>query len=189
MRRWVALGLLLFTFGCGGTSLSYSPTAPPPRKLKKKSPEKVAIYTTSTPRRSYVEIGILEAQQESNWRSHDIKGIIGKMREAAGKLGCDALVVLGSNNAATGGAFTTTVKGYRASCVVYRSTKRHGKKKARVASSACVPGSTQLCHGPAACQGAQACLPDGSGFDRCDCGTNAGIDAQTVEPTPYKPTP
>ena len=35
---------------------------------------------------------------------------------------------------------------------------------------ACVPGGTQSCVGPAACAGGQACLPDGSGFSRCDCG-------------------
>ncbi len=33
----------------------------------------------------------------------------------------------------------------------------------------CVPGTTQPCVGPGACAGGQACLPDGSGFGRCDC--------------------
>ena len=40
----------------------------------------------------------------------------------------------------------------------------------------CVPGSTQACVGPAACNGGQSCLPDGSGFAPCDCG------AQTPHP-------
>jgi hypothetical protein len=35
----------------------------------------------------------------------------------------------------------------------------------------CVPGTTQACVGPAACAGGQACLPDGSGFGQCDCGS------------------
>ena len=35
----------------------------------------------------------------------------------------------------------------------------------------CVPGATQSCVGPAACSGGQACLPDGSGFGSCDCGS------------------
>ncbi|HWP04482.1 MAG TPA: hypothetical protein VNN72_02010 [Polyangiaceae bacterium] len=35
----------------------------------------------------------------------------------------------------------------------------------------CVPGATQACVGPAACSGGQSCLPDGSGFGACDCGT------------------
>jgi len=37
----------------------------------------------------------------------------------------------------------------------------------------CVPGVTQECLGPAACRGAQACLPDGNGFGPCDCGNGA----------------
>ena len=35
---------------------------------------------------------------------------------------------------------------------------------------ACIPGITQRCLGSAACSGAQACLPDGSGYGPCDCG-------------------
>lgn len=36
---------------------------------------------------------------------------------------------------------------------------------------ACIPGATQACLGPGACQGAQACREDGVGFLPCDCGT------------------
>ncbi|HVZ74608.1 MAG TPA: hypothetical protein VHJ20_19635 [Polyangia bacterium] len=39
-------------------------------------------------------------------------------------------------------------------------------------AAACTPGATQTCVGPAACQGGQACLPDGSGFAPCDCGSH-----------------
>jgi hypothetical protein len=35
----------------------------------------------------------------------------------------------------------------------------------------CVPGATQACVGAAACSGGQSCLPDGTGFGACDCGT------------------
>ena len=41
-------------------------------------------------------------------------------------------------------------------------------------SQACVPGSTQTCSGPGSCSGAQSCLPNGSGYDSCDCGTGSG---------------
>lgn len=41
----------------------------------------------------------------------------------------------------------------------------------------CIPGVTQLCLGPAACRGAQACLPDGCGYGPCDCGTPQPHDA------------
>lgn len=37
--------------------------------------------------------------------------------------------------------------------------------------SVCRPGETQKCVGPAACEGGQACVADGSGFGPCDCGS------------------
>ncbi|MEO8181996.1 MAG: hypothetical protein ABI895_24445 [Deltaproteobacteria bacterium] len=43
----------------------------------------------------------------------------------------------------------------------------------------CIPGVTQLCLGPAACRGAQACLADGRGYGPCDCGTSPTSDAGT----------
>jgi hypothetical protein len=46
----------------------------------------------------------------------------------------------------------------------------------------CIPGLTQECLGPAACRGAQACLPDGDGYGPCDCG-NASTSVQS-EPAP-----
>jgi hypothetical protein len=46
----------------------------------------------------------------------------------------------------------------------------------------CVPGITQICLGPAACRGAQACLSDGRGFGACDCGgTSASPNASSEQ--------
>jgi hypothetical protein len=41
---------------------------------------------------------------------------------------------------------------------------------APVPTPLCVPGATQACLGPGACQGAQACRDDATGFLPCDCG-------------------
>lgn len=38
-------------------------------------------------------------------------------------------------------------------------------------ASVCRPGETQKCVGPGACTGGQSCMPDGSGFGPCDCGS------------------
>ena len=43
----------------------------------------------------------------------------------------------------------------------------------RPVQKACTPGETQMCVGPGACRGGQACRSDGSGFDPCDCGSSA----------------
>ncbi len=48
---------------------------------------------------------------------------------------------------------------------------------------ACVPGLAQSCNGPGRCEGAQACLEDGTGFGPCQCVSTAdagGSSATTV---------
>ena len=52
---------------------------------------------------------------------------------------------------------------------------------------ACVPGSTQTCVGPGACNGGQACLADGSGFGACDCGTSTPPAATPPAPATAPP--
>lgn len=59
---------------------------------------------------------------------------------------------------------------------------------------ACVPGATQACIGPGKCEGGQSCLPDGSAFGPCDCGTlgppvTAPGAAGTATPAPTSPGP
>lgn len=59
------------------------------------------------------------------------------------------------------------------------------------AERVCVPGVTQACLGPGACNGAQACLESGQGFGPCDCGTPASSTspAPTSSPVPVAPAP
>ncbi|HEX3775806.1 MAG TPA: hypothetical protein VHV51_15145 [Polyangiaceae bacterium] len=49
-------------------------------------------------------------------------------------------------------------------------------------ATACTPGATQQCVGPAACAGGQSCLPDGSGFSACDCGNATSKSAAPSKP-------
>src|SRR5687767_3407077 len=46
--------------------------------------------------------------------------------------------------------------------------------KADPDAAACGRGDTRECKGPGACQGAQVCLEDGSGFGSCLCGNDTG---------------
>jgi hypothetical protein len=55
-------------------------------------------------------------------------------------------------------------------------------KPAAGTGAACVPGATQTCIGPAACNGGQSCLADGSGFGPCDCGTQAPQPLKSPKP-------
>ncbi len=65
----------------------------------------------------------------------------------------------------------------------------------RAQAPVCRPGETQRCVGPAACEGGQACLSDGSGFAPCDCGQAQNrvpvspADASTTNPTPDAGSP
>jgi len=52
---------------------------------------------------------------------------------------------------------------------------------------ACVPGATQACVGAGACSGGQACLPDGSGFGPCDCGSATTADSANAPKAPSVP--
>jgi hypothetical protein len=49
--------------------------------------------------------------------------------------------------------------------------------------AACRVGDTRQCLGPAACPGAQTCLPDRSGFGPCDCGGGATGGAGGTPPS------
>lgn len=110
-----------------GTSVEYVPLNASPRPLTARSPQSVAIYMTSVPDRPYVEIGTIESQQREY--SFDGAGdIYEKMREEAGRQGCDGLVILGANDATVVSGHANSIgskslKGYRASCIVYTDTR------------------------------------------------------------------
>lgn len=48
-------------------------------------------------------------------------------------------------------------------------------------ATSCTRGQTRECVGTGACKGGQVCLPDGTGFDACDCGS--------LTPSPPPPAP
>lgn len=63
-----------------------------------------------------------------------------------------------------------------------------GARERSIAPTTCFPGSTQACLGPAACSGAQTCLPGGAAFGPCDCGQRPpGDAAPPISPAPAGP--
>jgi hypothetical protein len=52
----------------------------------------------------------------------------------------------------------------------------------------CVPGQQIECACPGGAPGAQACLPDGSGYDACECPSADGGESSTGEPAPTTET-
>ena len=120
-----------------------------------------------------MEVGMIEAQQESGFSTDGMTEIIEKMRLSAAKAGCDGLLIQGPHDSAIGsGGVMLPIKGYRGSCLVFVSGPPPHLSAATQAThiaKACTPNATQLCYGPGACKGAQACLADGSGFSQCAC--------------------
>lgn len=162
--------------GCG-TSIQYVPTGNARLAGRPRPAHAVEVFSTGVPSRPYAELGIIEAQQESEVSIHGAQQIIALMRATAGKLGCDGLLLSGSNDAVAG---DDTLKGYRGTCIVFTGPPLAPTPPA---PHVCVPNATQLCHGPGACQGAQACLPDGTSYTLCDC------DQQPVPATAPVPVP
>ncbi len=115
----VALGLS----GCG-TSISETPLNSPPGPMTPRDPSKVEVFTTP-PSQPFIEVAMLEAQQQSNYSTDGSTQIVAKLRAYAANRGCDAIIINGSNNAvvgdvAGGSGDITTLKGYRATCIVYK---------------------------------------------------------------------
>jgi hypothetical protein len=118
-----------------GTSITYSPLNPAPHAMKKKPPHQVVMFVGKRPKRAYVEVGLLEAQQESVYSGDDREAIIRKMREDAGERGCDGLIVTGKEDSTTGSysegtGYTTTLKGYQATCIVWDASADDDEEEA-----------------------------------------------------------
>jgi hypothetical protein len=205
--RFAGIFVALMSIGCG-TGLAFIPTREQPHALYERTPEKVEIFMTGRPNRPYVDVGMIESQQETYSRDSG-EVIIAKMRKFAGKHGCDGLVIFGGNDTAiergsSDSSWIDTLKGYRGSCIVYVADPAAGgvpavgspaagpvanAGEAPVVSPAsppqpsaamgCIPNSTQLCYGPGGCRGGQRCTETGRAYTLCDCG-----DADTRAPAP-----
>jgi hypothetical protein len=122
--RLVALGLTASALAGCGTRVDYTPTNTPPSATAARHAQDVDVYASGGPSVPYVEIGFLDAQQESSVSVDDRSDVFEELRERAGELGCDAIVILGAQDTT---AYVSTehyerpytLNSYRASCVVY----------------------------------------------------------------------
>jgi hypothetical protein len=166
MRLTIIAALASLASGCG-TALGFIPTHSPPHELNIHRADQVELFMAARPTRPYVEVGMIESQQEQYSQDTSAE-VLEKMREFAGQRGCDGLVIFTSNDAELGpqqvGGASRQLVGYRGSCIVYTAPNT------ATPPQTCMPNATQLCYGPGACKGAQSCTPDGRGFTPCDCG-------------------
>jgi hypothetical protein len=124
--RLLASALLLIA-ACG-TTTRFVATNPSPRPLTPKPALAVHVYTTGAPQAEYVEVGILQARQSSGFSTDDMPEIIAEMRQRAGAIGCDGLIINGAADKHEGSTFVSddaisssnqTLEGFWGACIVY----------------------------------------------------------------------
>ena len=129
MKRIGSLLLLAAALSGCGTRIAYLPTNTPPRTLQPRNADSVQVFSVAPPDRPFVEVGIIETQQESMYSTDSELIVFSRLREEAARQGCDGLVVLGSNDGVQvvgsygryGGTTSgRTLKGYRGTCIVWK---------------------------------------------------------------------
>ena len=117
----VLITVALLMGGCG-TAINFTPldssAAGPSRPAKS-----VEVFLTDPPARAHRDVGLLEAEQESDLSLDDTREMLAKLRERAGRHGCDAIFVKGvGSNAGAGLGFTdhaSSTKTITATCISY----------------------------------------------------------------------
>jgi hypothetical protein len=88
---------LLLAAGCGtsihATTLNPSPVAMAPRPAAA-----VELYTSGAPPRPHVDVMLLEAEETSSFSMDKTAEMLAKLRERAGAMGCDAIVIGGMSS-------------------------------------------------------------------------------------------
>ncbi|MEL6760754.1 MAG: hypothetical protein AAFP04_10165 [Myxococcota bacterium] len=113
----VALGLLI---ACGAKT-RFSPLNASPKEMQPRSPETVEIFSSKSPERDFVEVGMISARQSSSFSSED--AVLPALREEAANRGCDGLILGGSDDEVVGDGLSntvTTLKGLTGTCIVYK---------------------------------------------------------------------
>ncbi|MEM9493155.1 MAG: hypothetical protein AAGC55_28660 [Myxococcota bacterium] len=123
----VALIFALFavTSTACGTTVQFTPTNPSPTAMQPRPPGEVHVYTSSRPEVPFVEVGIIQARQSRQFSLDDLPEIINSMRIEAANIGCDGVIINGTDGKTVGGSSTgdgtvSTLEGYWGSCIMYR---------------------------------------------------------------------
>jgi hypothetical protein len=112
------LPILLLSASCA--TVQVSELNRPTKAMTPRPAEDVELFLTKAPPTDYREVYLLRSEGANTDEALRL------MREKAGELGCDGLViagkadrVVGTPNTATGGTTVSTREGYVASCIVF----------------------------------------------------------------------
>ena len=125
--------LALLLSGCG-TIVNYTSLRTVPRG-EPRLPEEVEVFMTSPPKEPHVDVGILEAQQESDLSVDTTRDMLALLRQEAARRGCDAMFVKGFGSNAQGSILApdvaSSVKTITATCIRYTQDERSVAQRAR----------------------------------------------------------
>ena len=123
MSYRTVLLIALLSAGCG-TTISATTINPAPRQLRPRPADTVEIFSSGPPRRPYIDVAFLEAEQETGFSVDNTPEFIAQLRERAAQMGCDGVVLGGTTHAADVVASvaidaSASKKGITATCIVY----------------------------------------------------------------------
>ena len=119
----VVFGLSVVLVGCG-TFVTETLINPPPRPLTPRGYESVQVFSSTPPKRPYVDVALMEVEQthDLNVRGTDL--MIQRLRERAGTIGCDAVVIGGMRERGSDTkVFDSGSTTLHATCIVYDDRK------------------------------------------------------------------
>ncbi len=128
-NRLVALILTLGAAACG-SSVKTIAINPAPHAMTPRPPETVEMFTSGPPQRPYVDVALMEAEEESSFSTHKTPEMLTALRERGAQMGCDAIVFGGMSSRDPNLGDTETWlnddakgrKGIYATCIVYTGT-------------------------------------------------------------------
>jgi hypothetical protein len=98
---------LLFSCACG-VDISYTPSNAPPHSMAARAPDAVEVHRLPPSDRPFVETGVLD---ETGYWGGGTDNADRLLRQRAGQIGCDAIVIEG---------YVQHGARYRAICIVYK---------------------------------------------------------------------
>ena len=118
MHRLLAIALLVG--GCG-TSIRYT-SLQQGRTFRRRPASSVEIFLSAPPDCPHRDVGLFEAEQESEFSVDETKEMLVKLQEKAGQHGCDAIFVKGVGSHSETNVvldITTSTKTLTATCIEY----------------------------------------------------------------------
>jgi hypothetical protein len=119
------LALVTVMLAACGTNIGVIPINAAPHPMMPRPAGTVDLYTSGPPARPYIDVMYLEAEQQTDLSLDGTQEFFMKLRDRAGRLGCDGLVIGHPTNRVTGTLFqskhdnTTSLSGLTATCIAY----------------------------------------------------------------------